>query len=461
MGAGDDWQRLAAHVVFRRQQRGIPTRQALADLTGLSYRLLGDLERGTRRVSEGTLAILEQALGWDPGSAERILSGGEPTPIDEHVRAGDVGSKNSGPTSAMQVLSEAYRIAAEISKHGDEGSVNRLGEVLGDIGQLIMPSVNKTPDLAIRVSRPAQPSAPLSFRRSDPTVLRIALGRYLRVLREGRALEYVRVGNILGCSAADIRSLEIGSISFESSAMNRLLILYGVFNSDARRQCIEVAEEASRSGWWTRYNDVLPEWFRDYLNLEGSAEMIRSFEAQYIPGLLQTADYAREVISAHHKDVDIRLFMRMRRQEIFSRAEPVQLWVIIDESALRRAPIDIEIMRDQVEHLIVMSRRKNVVIQILPWKAKVGAGSTSFSLLRFVADERRRGVDGFPDIVYTEQLATALYIDNAKEVEMYRKLLDLLGVTALSPEESKDFLTKLSGELFQTMQAIGRVKLRA
>ncbi|WP_169813256.1 helix-turn-helix domain-containing protein [Nocardia jejuensis] len=475
MGAGYEWKRLASYVITRREERGITTRQALADMTGLSYRLLGDLERGTRRVSDGTLAIIEQALAWAPGSVDAILSGGEPEPSDDRPDP-----ETTSSHSAIRILSKAYRIASDISQAGDENRVNEFGEVLGDISQILIANSGNKADMITLSARnqqavrdrpirslsvpdglgtvPINDPLPLRFPRSDPTVLRIALGRYLKALREEREAEkewdFERVRDMLGCTAKDIERLEKGKIYLDDAALNRLLISYGVVDPNIRRQCTVVSEEGQRSGWWTRYNNILPDWFQKYLDLERYAESIRSFEIQFIPGLLQTPDYAYDLIgSSLSDDVDIRVDVRIRRQRILDSHEGPKLWAVIDESALRHAPVSDGVMFDQIQHLIEMSRKNNVVLQILPFNSPPEPISLSFSLLRF-----KRFT--LPDIIYTEQLENALYIDQGREVERYRKLLDRLYVNAYSPERSYAFLEELRDEL-EHSRRWGSLRMRA
>ncbi|MFB8276945.1 Scr1 family TA system antitoxin-like transcriptional regulator [Nocardia colli] len=446
MGATDDWKLLAEHVVARRELLGMGTRQALAEETGLSYRLLGDLERGTRPLSDGTLAILEQALGWAPGSAWQVLRGGTPTigssPMP--VRVPSVDQHHGALTStAMQAMSDAYRIAAEMAESGQANQGNRLFEILGDIGQSLTSGPSSAPSNQTEhadSALDARASSTQIVQKSAPTVLRIALGRYMKTLREERQFSCEQVSDCLGCSTADLRCLEFGGAALDRGTIERLLTLYQISDPDVRREFVKLADEADQSGWWTRYNDVLPGWFRNYMSLEQCAATIRTFESGFVPGLLQTADYAHAVI---HKifpdDVEQRVQMRLARQRILDTAKAPILWAIIDETVLRQKTVDADVVRRQIEHLIKMSDRKKVCIQILPRSRSVTEHALSFSLLRFKERE-------VPDIVYTEQLTNAFYMDRRHEVAPYYGLIERLSVTALRPQESVEFMISLLRE---------------
>lgn len=448
MGAADDWKRLGQRVVARRKQRGLDTRHALAANSGLSYRLLGDLERGARQVSEGTLAVVEQALGWAPGSMRRILRGFEPMDLYEstivtYVPRSDDDDERSA--SAMRALGSAYEIAAEITESGDGDHGDRLGKALGDIGHSLMTPLDSVAGGGfIQYRKSERGSSPEIFQESSPTVLRIAFGRYMEHLRKERGLGFAEVGKRMDVSADGIELLENGRATFKRAAMDQLLSLYGIDDPSLRRECIELSSAASSSGWWTRYNDILPKWFTDYISLEQRATIIRTFEMQYIPGLLQTAAYASTVIDMPFTKggVDRRVAARMERQKILSRSNPPILWAVIDEAAFARPLNAPNVMRDQIDHLIEMSKRDNIRIQILPFDAVVSDTAVSFSILRFnnvvLKNEYRR----VPDIVYTEQLTSALYMDRDQDVTPYRDLMDALCVKALSLKGSRDFLIK-------------------
>jgi hypothetical protein len=204
-----------------------------------------------------------------------------------------------------------------------------------------------------------------------------------------------------------------------------------------------LARKANQPGWWHRYGDLLPPWFETYLGLEHAAKSIRTFEAQLIPGLLQTADYARAIVALGYENVEAarRVELRRRRQEILDRPGAPTLWAVVDEAVIRRPIGGNEVLRGQLEHLLEASARPNVTIQVLPFAAGGHAAvGSSFTMLRFAEPE-------LPDIVYLEQLTSALYLDKQSELELYRQVMDRLSVQAEAPERSRDLLKMAVAEL--------------
>ncbi|MGY1897164.1 helix-turn-helix domain-containing protein [Nocardia gipuzkoensis] len=275
-----------------------------------------------------------------------------------------------------------------------------------------------------------------------PTVLRIALGGRLRQLREGCGISREAAGDAIRGSHAKISRLELGRTGFKERDLRDLLSLYGVVDPAERETYFELARRANDPGWWQHYSDLLPAWFETYLGLEQAATTIRTYEAQFVPGLLQTADYARAVIQLGNSDeTERRVAIRMRRQEILDRVAAATLWAVIDENALRRPVGGMEVLREQIEHLLVMADRPSIRIQVLPYSAGGhSAAGGPFSILRFPEPE-------LADIVYTEQLTSSLYFDKQRDVELYMSVMNRLSVEALSPVDSVRFLRDLLTEM--------------
>ncbi|WP_280416025.1 helix-turn-helix domain-containing protein [Nocardia carnea] len=255
-----------------------------------------------------------------------------------------------------------------------------------------------------------------------PTVLRIALGVQLRKLREERGISRETAGEALRASESKIARLELGRTGFKVRDMGDLLTLYGVHDADERDRFLALARQANQPGWWHRYNDLLPSWFETYVGLEQAALGIRIYETHYIPGLFQTADYARYIFGLDSRQDAQRLVdMRMRRQRILTRTpNPPSVWAVVDEHVLRRLPPDPCVARNQLLHLLELTEQPNITIQVLPESAgPTPAEGGSFSMLRFPEEE-------LPDIVYLEQLTSALYLDKAVDLQHYRKLMDTL-----------------------------------
>jgi transcriptional regulator with XRE-family HTH domain len=275
-----------------------------------------------------------------------------------------------------------------------------------------------------------------------PTVLRMLLGAHLRRLREAQGVSREDAGWEIRASESKISRMELGRVSFKERDVEDLLTLYGQVDTDERERLLALARQANTPGWWHRYGDVLPNWFQSYLGLEAAASLIRTYEVQFVPGLLQTADYARSVVLLGHgraktEEIDRRVDLRMRRQKILDRPDPVQLWAVIDEAVLRRPVGSRATMRGQIQALIDATQRTSVHLQVLPFR--VGGHSAAggaFSILRFPDQE-------LPDIVYVEQLSRALDLDMRDDVELYVDAMERLCVEADQPERAPDTLRRI------------------
>lgn len=279
-----------------------------------------------------------------------------------------------------------------------------------------------------------------------PTVLRMLLGAHLRRLREARGVTRDAAGWEIRASESKISRMELGRVGFKERDVADLLSLYGIVDEEERGGLLDMARNSNRPGWWHRDGDILASWFQSYLGLEASASLIRSYEVQFIPGLLQTADYARAVIMLGHDnapedEVERRVALRMKRQEILERKASPLFWVVIDEGVLRRPVGGIAVMRAQIEALISAARRPSVRIQIVPFR--VGghaAAGGSFSILRFPEQD-------LPDVVYVEQLISAIYFDKRDDVDQYAVAMERLCVEADQPERTVATLESILREL--------------
>jgi len=224
-----------------------------------------------------------------------------------------------------------------------------------------------------------------------------------------------------------------------------LLTLYGVTGETEREQMLMLARQASTPGWWQQYSDVLPGWLELYVGLEEAASIIRTYEVQFVHGLMQTEDYARAVIligNAHApaEEIDRRVRARMRRQRLLTRSDAPELWAVLDEAALRRAPNGAEVMRAQLEHLLQLTELPNVTLQIVPFSAGPHAAAGGpFTILRFPEPD-------LPDLVYLEQLNSALYLDQPGDVTDYVNVMSQLCVQAETGAASKNILRGLIEE---------------
>ncbi|MBW0273770.1 XRE family transcriptional regulator [Nocardia sp. MH4] len=269
-----------------------------------------------------------------------------------------------------------------------------------------------------------------------PTVLRIALGGQLRKLRESKGITREAAGDAIRGSHAKISRLELGRTGFKERDIRDLLTLYGVHDTRERESFFELARQASEPGWWHRYSDLLPSWFSTYLGLEQAASQIRTYEAQLVPGLLQTPEYTRAIVTLGFDDADTerRVQVRQLRQDVLRRVDPPVVWAVIDEAVLHRPIGGHEVHRAQLRYLAELSALPNVTVQVLPYSAggHAAAGS-SFSILRFAEPE-------LPDIVYLEQLTSALYLERRQDLALYLSVMDQLSVQAARPDRSRQIL---------------------
>ena len=272
---------------------------------------------------------------------------------------------------------------------------------------------------------------------AGPTVLRILLGSQLRRLREERNVTREDAGYAIRASESKISRIELGRVGFKERDVSDLLTLYGVADPAEREALLSLAREANQPGWWHKYGDILPQWFQAYVGLEAAASLIRTYEVQFIPGLLQTEDYARAVVllgngNAPKEEIDRRVQLRMERQQLLDRANAPRFWAIIDEAVLRRPIGGRDVMRAQLDLLAELSERPNVTLQIIPFGfGGHAAAGGAFSLLRF-PDQT------LPDIVYIEQLTSALYLEKREDVDTYLESMERLAVEADSPDRSRE-----------------------
>ncbi len=279
-----------------------------------------------------------------------------------------------------------------------------------------------------------------------PTVLRMLLGAHLRRLREAQGVSREDAGWEIRASESKISRLELGRVSFKERDVEDLLTLYGVAEEEERASLLALARRANTPGWWHRFGDVLPNWFQSYLGIEAAASVIRSYEVQFMPGLLQTRDYARAVVlldnpKVAEAEIERRVDVRMARQQLLTRTNPPQLWAVVDEAALRRPMGSHEIMRGQLEALIDITRLPNVVVQVIPFAAGGhAAAGGAFTILRFPEPD-------IADVVYVEQLTSALYLDKREDLDHYTEAMERLCVDAEPPDRTPDILRRAIKDL--------------
>ena len=277
---------------------------------------------------------------------------------------------------------------------------------------------------------------------SGPTVLRMLLGSQLHRLREDAGITPDRAGYEIRASRSKISRMEHGRVGFKERDVADLLTLYGVTDEAVRSHMLALAEHANSQGWWARYDDVMPDWFETYVGLEQATSLIRTYELQFVPGLFQTEDYAREVTLLGHRsapaeEIERRVSLRIKRQQILASEAGPRVWAVIDESALRRPLGGREVMREQLTNLIKLAERPQVTLQVMPFdRGGHSAAGGSFSILRFAEPD-------LPDVVYIEQLTGALYLDRPVEIDHYREVMNSLSAEAETPADSARQLARL------------------
>src|SRR6516225_9426182 len=274
---------------------------------------------------------------------------------------------------------------------------------------------------------------------SGPTVQRIALGAQLRRLREARGLTTAQAAEVIRATHSKVSRLERGRSTPRPRDVADLLSLYGVTDEAEREKMLVLARQASAPGWWQRYSDILPKWLELYIGLEKAASVIRAYEVQFIHGLMQTEDYARAVVVIGNADatageIDRRVSVRMRRQQLLTQPDAPELWTVLDEAVLRRPPGGPGVLRAQLEHLLEMTALPNLTLQIIPFDVGPHAAAGGpFTILRFPEPD-------LPDLVYLEQLDSATYLDGPDQVAQYLSVMNEICVQALSKPASKQML---------------------
>jgi hypothetical protein len=239
--------------------------------------------------------------------------------------------------------------------------------------------------------------------------------------------------------------VETGRVGYKARDVSDLLTLYGVTDEQERARFLYLVGQSGRPDWWTKYSDVLPDWFENYLGLESASTTIRTFEIQFVHGLFQTEDYARAVTRLGHQaadplEIERRVGLRVKRQDLLTRANPPRIWSVMDEAVLRRPVGGPAVMRAQLHHLIKVAGLPQVTLQVVPFTRGGHAGASgSFTVLRF--EEQY-----LPDVVYIEQLTGAVYLDQRADVEHYLEVMDQLSGEALTPVATAQFIEQVANE---------------
>jgi hypothetical protein len=232
--------------------------------------------------------------------------------------------------------------------------------------------------------------------------------------------------------------METAHVSLKARDVDELLQLYGVPEGE-RTEILRLVQRAAGPDWWQSYGEVVPDWLQQLIGLERDAHLVRTYETQFVPGLLQTEGYARAVVQSGHKlappeENDRRVQVRLERQRRMNEPGAPVLWAVVDEGALHRPVGGPAVMREQLRYLLDMLRRPGVRLQIASYAASAAATpGTAVTYLRFA--------QGFlPDMVYLEHMTSAVYLDRLDDVDHYRAALDELSALAATPAESRVLL---------------------
>ena len=270
------------------------------------------------------------------------------------------------------------------------------------------------------------------------TALRIQLGVRLRRLRQARGISREAAGWEIRGSESKISRMELGRVPFKERDVTDLLALYGVGEPESTA-LLSLARRASAPAWWRQFGEVVPPWYLSYLGLEEAASLIRAYEAHFVPGLLQTADYARAVLTREHPtapaaEIERRIELRRCRQRVLTRQDPPQFWAVLDEAVLRRETGGRDVMRAQMRALLEAAELPNVQLQIVPFhQGSAAPAAFPFAILRFTEPE-------LPDVVYVEQLTGAVYLDKPADVDHYAVAMERACIEAEPPERTADIL---------------------
>nr|WP_239155881.1 helix-turn-helix transcriptional regulator [Streptomyces sp. SID14446] len=265
-------------------------------------------------------------------------------------------------------------------------------------------------------------------------------------LRERAGLKREEAARILRVAPATVRRMEMAEVSLKIPYLQLLLKSYGVSDEEAEA-FVQLAEDANKPGWWQRFHDILPDWFSMHVSLEGAAALLRSYEPHFVPGLMQTEDYARGVMKAgaigqtRPEDIERHVALRMQRQDLLVREDAPRIWAVMDETALLRPIGGPEVMRAQIDKLLEVTELPNVTLQVMPFSNGPHPGTYGpFVLFRFAMPE-------LPDMVYSEYLTGAVYLDARSEVATHLEVMDRMAAQAATAHRTKEILRDLRKEL--------------
>lgn len=283
--------------------------------------------------------------------------------------------------------------------------------------------------------------------RTSPTVKRRRLAAELRKARDAAGLTIEEVAERLEWSMAKVSRIENARVSVLPRDVKFLLSTYGLSERDEVWDALlTLARESRQKGWWQQYSDAIPDWFSVYVGMEAEATTRSSYHAEFVPGLLQTKDYATAVHraslpTATDEEIEQLVNVRMARQELLTSSDGLQLWLVLNEAVLRRLVGGRAIMQEQLVRLLEATNLPSVTLQVLPFNSGAHAAMDgNFTILGFPDSSD-------PNVVYVEYATGALYLEKRPEVERYRLIFDHLRAAALSVDASRALIRRSEQEL--------------
>ncbi len=287
--------------------------------------------------------------------------------------------------------------------------------------------------------------------KRNPTprsVYRRQLSARLKELREGKGLTMAEVAAAIEVNQGSLSRIESGDRGTTPVLVKAMLDCYGVTDPLVREDILDLvrADQAQQQQWWRKYSAVInTTQYGGYLALESSSLSLRNYETELIPGLLQTEEYARQVITSMrvdltHSQVEALVKVRMNRKRLLEGESAVKVWAIIDEAALRRVQGTPETLHGQLEHLLTAMEQTNITVQLLPFAAGFHPGlDGSFVLMGFPEPN--------PDVVWVENGPNSVYFEGSADVERYTEIFDHLRARALGPPETRNHFDAMFKEL--------------
>jgi len=287
---------------------------------------------------------------------------------------------------------------------------------------------------------------PMGTKTRPPTVRQRRLAGELRALRHAAGMSREEVAKQTDINTATLYRIESAKVRPQRRTLMALLDKYGVTEENRRSELVSLAKHSSQLGWLQTFESELPELFTTYISFETDARSVFSYETGAIPGLLQTADYARAVITdglpqVSAEEIEDRIVARLKRQDSFKKKDPLHLWAVIDEAALHRQVGGPKVMAEQLEYLTAVVNKPYITLQVLPFAGGAHPGMMgSFTLMHFPDP-----VD--PSLVYIESMAGDLFLESEPDVRRYTGIMEHLRAAALNPADSVRLISKIAGTM--------------